>query len=351
MKTKNIFFAITLLGATVAQTVSVAAQDVHFSQITETPLLLNPSQAGLGHDIRASINYKDQWRSVVSAPYKTISASADFALLKRSNGTHLGVGVNFFNDKAGDANMVTTMGQLHVAGIVGINSSNLLSVGIVGGYGMRSMNYTALQWGNQYDGQQYNSGLSSGEPGNYSSFGYMDFGAGISWLFAVGDATLSSKDAKTINIGFSVQHLNKPAYSFYGESSQKLPMKYVLHGNASLGMKNTNLILEPSYLVALEGGHHEITPGVMCKYIIGQSSKYTGRKNSSAISFGGVFRVMDAFVPMVRYEFANWSITTSYDINVSGLTAASRARGGFEISIRFLTPNPFGGSSGGKTLI
>lgn len=346
MKTRDFFFAIAIFA-----TATVQAQDVHFSQTIETPLLMNPSQAGLGHDIRASINYKDQWRSVVSAPYKTISASADFALMKRNNGTHLGVGVNFFNDKAGDANMVTTVGQIHVAGIVGLNSSNLLSVGIVGGYGMRSLNYSALQWGNQYDGQQYSSTLASGEPTNYSSFGFIDFGAGASWLFSVGDATLSSKDAKIINIGLSVQHLNKPAYSFYGESAQKLPMKYVFHGYASLGMKNTNLILEPSYFVAIQGGHHEIIPGMMCKYVLGQSSKYTGRKNSSAISFGAVFRVMDAIVPMVRYEFSNWSVTTSYDINVSGLTTASRARGGFEISIRFLTPNPFGGKSGGKTLI
>lgn len=340
MKTRNILFSLVILGSA-----ALNAQDIHFSQITETPLLLNPSQAGLGHDVRASVNYKDQWRSVVSAPYKTISASADFALLKKNSGTHLGVGVNFFNDKAGDANMATTVGQLHIAGIVGLNSNNLLSVGVVAGYGQRSLNYSALTWGNQYDGQQYNSTLASGEMQTYSSFNYLDVGAGISWLFSAGNATMTSKDAKIFNIGVAVHHLNKPAYSFYSESANKLPMKMVFHGNAVIGLKNTNLILEPSYFVAIQGGHHEITPGVMFKYVLGQSSMYTGAKKSSAFSLGAFFRVGDAIVPMVRYEFTNWSIGTSYDINISGLSAASRARGGFEVSVRFMTPNPFGGKS------
>jgi type IX secretion system PorP/SprF family membrane protein len=340
MKTKKLFISLAVLSAGF-----VSAQDIHFSQITETPLLLNPSQAGLGHDIRASVHYKDQWRSVVSAPYKTINASADFALLKKNNGTHLGVGINVFNDKAGDANMVTSMGQLHVAGIVALNNSNLLSIGLSGGYGMRSLNYSGLMWGNQYDGQQYNSGLATGESQPYSNFGYMDFGAGASWFFTVGNSTLSSKDAKLFNIGFSVQHINKPVYSFYGQSDVRLPMKIVAHGSASIGLKNKNLTLEPSYYVAFQGGHQEITPGIMCKYVLGQSSMYTGSKKSSAISFGGFFRFKDALVPMIRYEFSNWSVTTSYDINVSGLTPASRARGGFEISLRFITPDPFGGKS------
>jgi type IX secretion system PorP/SprF family membrane protein len=337
MKLKKILFAFSILGAA-----TLSAQDIHFSQTTETPLLLNPSQAGLGNDVRAYINYKDQWRSVVSAPYKTVNASVDFAVLKRTGGTHLGVGVDLFNDKAGDANMVTSLGQLHVAGIVALNSTNLLSIGLSAGYGQRSMNGSALSWGTQYDGQQYNGGLPSGEPADFASFGFLDIGAGASWFFAAGNSTMSSKDAKVFNIGFSVQHLNKPAYSFYGQSDQRLPMKIVAHGNASIGLKNTNLIMEPSYFVAIQAGHHEIIPGMMMKYIFGQTSLYTDRKKSSALSYGLFFRVKDAIVPMLRYEYSYYSIAASYDFNVSGLTAASRARGGFEISLRYMVPNPFG---------
>lgn len=340
MKMKTILSAFAVLGA-----VTLSAQDVHFSQTTETPLLLNPSQAGLGIDIRAHVNYKDQWRSVVSAPYKTINAAADFAVLHGRNGTHMGVGVNLFNDKAGDSRMTTSMGQLHLSGVLALNNRNQISVGLVTGYAQRSLNNTGLTWGSQYDGTQYNGGLPSGEPANFSSFNYLDIGAGASWFFSTGNTSMSSKDAKLFNIGFSMLHLNKPSYSFYGQSDQKLPMKFVAHGNASIGLKNTNMVLEPSYFVAIQGGHHEIIPGFMAKYIFGQTSLYTDRKKSSALSYGLFFRINDAIVPMLRYEYSYYSIAASYDLNVSGLTAASRARGGFEISLRYMVPNPFGQKS------
>lgn len=346
MKNIKLFLGLSLCAFNVAY-----AQDIHFSQITESLTLLNPSQAGLGHDVRANVNFKDQWRSVISAPHQTINASADFALLQKLSGSHLGIGVSVFNDKSGDAKMATTLGQLHVAGAIGLNSSNVLSAGVTAGYGQRNVNYGALTWGNQYDGAQYNSGLSSGESVNYAAFNYLDIGAGMSWMFRVGNSTMTSKDAKIINIGFAVHHLNKPVYSFYNDNAAKLPMKYVAHGNAYFGIKNTNMVLEPSYYFALQGGHMEITPGMLCKIVLGQSSMYTDRKKASAISLGGYFRFKDAIVPMVRYEYMNFSVATSYDINVSGLSSATRARGGFEVSIRFMTPGPFSGKSSGKSLI
>lgn len=320
------------------------AQDIHFSQLTETPLLLNPAEAGLGHDVLAIINYKDQWHTI-GKMYRTFNTSADFSVLKKTNGNHLGVGVDVFSDKAGDAGMSTTTAQLHLSGVLAANDNNLLSAGLFGGYGQRSLQYDKLTWDNQYDGQQYVSTLSSREPGSFANYGYLDVGAGVAWFFSAGHSTLSSNDAKLFNVGFAVHHLNTPNYSFYGAGDQQLPLKFVTHGNASIGVKNYNLVLEPSYIVLIQGGHHEVTPGMMFKYITKESSKYTGRKQASAFALGGYFRLKDAIVAEARYEFAGWSVGTSYDINVSNLSTASNARGGFEISLRYMSPNPFGGKA------
>ncbi|TND09478.1 MAG: hypothetical protein FD123_1284 [Bacteroidetes bacterium] len=322
------------------------AQDIHFSQITATPLLLNPSQAGLGHDVLAIINYKDQWRSVATASaYRTFNTSADFSLLKKPSGTHLGMGVNIFSDKAGDANMGTTTGQLHLSGVLGVNDNNLVSAGIFGGYGQRSLQYDKLYWDNQYDGVQYNSALPSGEPQTFANYGYLDIGAGMSWFFSAGHSTLSSNDAKLFNLGVAFHHLNKPVYSYYGNSDERLPMKIILHGNADIGIKNYNLVLQPSYIVMLQHAHREITPGLVFKYITKESSKYTGRKKASAFMLGGYFRMKDAIVATAGYEFSSWAIGMSYDINISDLSTATNARGGFEISLRYILPNPFGGKA------
>lgn len=344
MKNKKYFFILPFLFPLFS-----AAQDIHFSQLTETSLQLNSAEAALGHDILAVVNYKDQWRSISSlSAYKTFNVSADFALLKKANGNRLGVGVNVFSDKAGDAAMSTTLGNLHLSGVLAANDDNLFSAGIYGGFGQRTLQYDQLNWDNQYDGMHYNSALASGEPQNFVNHNYVDFGAGVAWFYGKGHSTLSSNDQKTFNIGFSVQHINKPSYSFYGDNSQKLPIKYVAHGSADIGVKNYGLILEPSYLVMVQAGHHEVNAGMMFLYLLQDASKYTGRKKPSAFGLGGYYRFADAFVIATRYEFSNYSIGLSYDVNMSNLKTASRSKGGFEISLRFMNPNPFNKTSSSK---
>jgi type IX secretion system PorP/SprF family membrane protein len=337
MTLKNILLAVLLLPGPVLN-----AQDIHFSQSPETPLLLNPAQAGLGHDVLVIMNYKDQWKSVAT-PYHTFNFSADFSLFQKPNGNHIGMGIDVFADKAGDAGMGTTTGMFHLSGVIAPDNNNNISAGISGGFGQRTLQYDKLYWDNQYDGAQYNAALSSGEPLTFGNHNYFDLAAGLAWFYSEGHSTLSSNDARRINIGFAVHHLNRPVYSFYGNTDERLPFKFIAHGNANIGIHNYNLVLEPSYLVMIQGGHREITPGIMFKYITQESSKYTGRKKSSAFALGGYFRVQDAFVLATRFEISNWAVGMSYDVNVSGLKTASKSRGGFEISLRYMSPNPFGG--------
>lgn len=339
MKKINLIFPVVFLFCFSAQ-----AQDIHFSQSSETPLLLNPAEAGLGHDLLAVINFKDQWKSV-GAPYRTFNVSTDFSVLKKKSGSHMGIGVNVFSDRAGDAGMGTTTGALHISGVIAANDKNLFSAGISGGFGQRSLQMQKLYWDNQYDGSQFNPALSSGEPANFSNHGYLDISAGGAWFYGDGHSTLSSNDARTINLGFAVHHLNKPLYSFYDDQSQHLPIKYIFHGQADIGIKNYSLILEPSYLIMIQGGHREITPGMIFKYVPHEASKYTGRVKASAFLLGGYFRMKDAVVIATGYEFSNWSVRMSYDVNISNLKTASQARGGFEMAISFVAPNPFGGGS------
>ncbi|CAN5891288.1 hypothetical protein BH11BAC7_BH11BAC7_06560 [soil metagenome] len=325
-----------------------SAQDIHFSQLTETPLLLNPAQTAMSHNVMAILNFKDQWKSVSNSPYRTFNFCADYAYAKKSNGSHLGVGMNVFSDKAGDGAMGTTTGQLHLSGVLAADEKNLLSLGLYGGFGQRSLSYDKLYWDNQYDGSAYNAALGSGEPGTFGNHSYADFGAGLAWFYGKNHSTLSSKDAMTFNAGFSLQHINKPVYSFYGAGDQHLPMKFVAHGSADIGLKNKNVVLEPSYIVMIQGGHHEINAGMMFKYVMQEASHYTGRKKPAAFILGGYYRFGDAAVLVTGYEFSNYRIGLSYDINLSDLNTASKSRGGFELALKFIAPSPFGRGSTSK---
>ena len=95
------------------------SQDIHFSQFYNTPLLLNPGLTGASNaDLRAIVNYKDQWR-IIGSPYKTFAFSYDMALLKEKfKNSFLGAGICAFNDKAGDTELGLTQIALSVASIV-----------------------------------------------------------------------------------------------------------------------------------------------------------------------------------------------------------------------------------------
>ena len=93
------------------------AQDIHFSQYSMTPSLLNPALTGIYRgNHRAFLNYKNQWRGmgVPGATYATTLFSYDAGLFKKkfSNG-YLGAGINAYKDMAGDLKIGTT--QLNIA--------------------------------------------------------------------------------------------------------------------------------------------------------------------------------------------------------------------------------------------
>lgn len=72
------------------------AQDVHFSQMSFSPLNLNPALAGANSTLQGIVNYRSQWNSVAE-PYQTIGASVDgrFNDNKRNKKGIIAGGLNF----------------------------------------------------------------------------------------------------------------------------------------------------------------------------------------------------------------------------------------------------------------
>ncbi|MFH1320703.1 MAG: PorP/SprF family type IX secretion system membrane protein [Bacteroidota bacterium] len=323
------------------------AQDIHFSQFYQTPLLINPALTGsFNGDMRALINYKDQWRSIAS-PYKTMALSYDAALLKKKwENSYLGAGFSAFNDRVAKFNWGITQFSLSLSSIISLNEQHKVSAGLQGGIAQRSFNSTNLKWDNQFDGQNYDVALPSSETENFNSRIFGDFSAGVSWSFAKEQSTMSANDHFMANAGVALYHINKPEQNFYSYEINRLYSKLVLHGGTYIGIKNTNITLIPSVLFLKQGPAQEINLGGMIRYRLKQESKYTGFIKEAAVLFGGHYRTEDAFIPSFMLEIANFALGISYDVNTSGLRAASNGQGGVEISLRYITPNPFQGGSG-----
>ena len=337
---------IIILALILTSNAKLNAQDFHFSQFRETPMLINPAQTALNKDVRIIVNYKDQWRSVAS-PFKTYAVSGEYAINhKGEKNNYLGIGLQILGDQAGDAKIGTTLGMIAINGVLKIAELNKLSVGIIGGVGQRSINTGALQWGSQYDGANFNSAIPSGEDVP-KSFVYPDLGAGIAWSYGKGEKCISANDGINATVGLSVFHFGIPSYSYYSTSSEKLNTKIIGHASVTIGIANSNLLIIPDLIFLNQGALHEINMGGIFKFITQDGSKYTKNKKPSAYSIGAHYRMGDAMILTGMYEYSNYAIGISYDVNMSKLTSVSKSRGGLEIALRFVTPNQFS-STGSK---
>lgn len=322
-----------------------SAQDIHFSQFYQTPLLVNPSLTGVFNgDMRAGINYKDQWKSIQGnvPAYRTYSLSFDAGLFKKKwANSYLGAGINVFSDKAGDTKMGTTHADLLLSSILVIADGHQVSLGVQGGYAQRyaNLNNPDLRWETQFQNEVYLQNVASGEPISYEPFTFADFSAGASWNYGSEETSIFKNNRFRANAGFAWHHLNKPAQQFY--RSEKLNSKIVAHGGMYFGLSNSNMAVLPSVIYLQQGPAREINGGAFLRYTLTESSKYTGIMKESAFYLGGYYRLGDAFIPSVMIEFENYALGLTYDVNISKLRAATNAKGGVEISLRFSTPNPF----------
>lgn len=327
------------------------AQDIHFSQYNFSPITLNPAMTCVYKDLQATINYKEQWRSLNA--FSTSQATFEMKLnqrnwikLDRMTETYkkklvkgLAFGLNFFSDKAGDGNLRQNEYSFSMAYHALLNPNNTLSVGLVGAFAQQTIDPTNLRWNNQYSSGVYDPNLPSGENFGNTSHAYWDFGAGILWSYGEAAHYLTENDQKYINAGIALAHFNQPEQSFI--TTDPLKRKITAHSNMLFGIKNTHYSIAPSVLYMQQGPQKEITFGTMIKYKLKEESKYTGVIKATVLSVGCFYRNRDAIIPYFLLELDKYTIGITYDANISSLATATTGRGGFEICLRFGTPSPF----------
>jgi type IX secretion system PorP/SprF family membrane protein len=347
-----------LASVCIALTGIVKAQDIHFSQFTQSPLTVNPGLAGTTVWVRAGMNYRTQWRAV-TVPYNTLGASFDIKTKRRwikatnqteryrqSGDNGFGWGVNIYNDRAGDGHMGTLQANGSLAYQIMMSGKNMLALGFQGGIMQRSINFNKLYWGTQYDPNSstgYNTALppDKGVALGDNSFIIPDLGTGIIFTHKKNERYMRGNDQFDLTLGAALFHVLQPKYSFLG-SSEKLYQRMVIHGQAVIGIKNTSLAIVPAALIQRQGPNQEIFMGSLVRYMLREDSKYTGFVKGASISAGGYYRNKDAFVGAALFEFSSYAVGVSYDFNLfSGLRTVSSGRGGLEITLRFLNPAPF----------
>ncbi len=316
----------------------INAQDVHFSQFTQTPQLINPGATGVfGGSFRGIVNYRTQW-GAFGGGYKTYAASFDAPITKKNNkGSYLGLGANFYKDVAGNSNFGNLQIGVSPSAVLVVGRGQTISLGVQAAYGQYSADLSALTWGNQFNGVGFSTQVNSNETFSLKSSKYFDLGSGIYYEFINSDASFLGGESSSLNIGIAGYHLNEPKQNFFSDSEDAIPMKVVLQVAGSFDLAGSKLAIVPSMFYANQKSFKEITAGMLLKIKMGKSTtKYSGLFKQGAVYFGSHYRFNDAIIPQVYLEFSDYMVGVSYDYNTSGLSSVTGGNGGLEISIKYV---------------
>lgn len=339
---RNIQFIIILLLTLIS--IQVTAQGVQFSQFWNTPLLNNPSFAGSSEgDIRAVINYRSQWGSATTNPFRTSGANFDARFNSVSGDNYFGGGISMYTDIAGASKMRTTLVDLAVAYHVKINNESYFSGGVQAGIDQKSMQNDDLRFDNQFEGTGHNPGLNSNESFNNLAELKSTVSGGISYMWSNAFSNKTNANSpiqgkKSINVGLAVHHFNAP--KFYFLNQERLGLKYTGNFEGSFTAPNSPWTIQPAAFVAIQNKAMDIVVGSLFKYAFNENSRTTDLSKNICVGLGGYYRFKDAIIPTLQVEWSAFSLGLSYDLNLSQLSGVSIGRGGFEVSLRYISQSP-----------
>lgn len=315
------------LGILLFFAINAAAQDIHFSQFFETPLLRNPALAGLFFgDMRMQFVYRNQWQKATT-PYQTGSFNGEFKMPVGKADDYLTIGGEILYDKAGTVALSTTqvLPVLNYHKSLSADRNMYLSLGFMAGIVQRSLDRSKVITNNQYDGNGYNGSITDGETFSRSSYSYFDGSTGVSFNSQVGN----NKD-NNFYVGIAYHHFNKPSdISFYSDPNDGLNPKWVVSGGLKMSTNNDSYIeFQGDY--SSQGPYTEIIGGAIL------TKKLDDVDDPKYLISGGLFmRWQDAVIPVAKLVAKPLAITVSYDINISKLAAADNTKGAFELGLSY----------------
>jgi len=298
------------------------SQDLHFSQFFEAPLLRNPSLAGIfTGDIRVQAVYRDQWNTVTNA-YKTGSLNAEYKMpIGRAN-DFVTAGLQILYDRAGTVSWVSThvLPALNYHKSLSVERNSYLSLGFMGGPVQSHFDRSKMTTNSQYDGQ------GDGETFNDPKYTYIDGSVGMSY-----NTQLNDNPDNNIFFGLGYHHFTRPKNSFYRNETATVTPKWV----ASAGIRFS---VTPESYITLQADHSnqgkfkETIAGALYGIKLGPELDHP----LYTLHGGAFIRWNDALIPVLKVDYAPYSFSLSYDVNISKLKTSSYGRGGFELGISYV---------------
>ena len=270
-------------------------------------------------DYRFNANYRDQWRSV-TVPFQTLSVSAEAKNVYKN----LSVGLILLNDVVGDGKFRTieVVPSASYAINLSSDSSHVIRPAIQMGLNYRQFDSEAFYFDSQWNGVFFDQNLPANEVFQTERKGNFTLGIGATYEYI-------QSPRKRLVAGLGLLNINRPNQGFFGETiMRERRLNFFTRVHYEIGF-DWDII--PSMQLNFQGTYRELIIGSQVRYIlVDRLGDY------KAIYFGGYLRGGDAGYLMVGMDYQNWWGGISYDLNFSKLYVASSARGGLELSLRYI---------------
>ncbi|MEY3050282.1 MAG: hypothetical protein RLY31_67 [Bacteroidota bacterium] len=330
-----------VLVCTFLMSVSLLAQDPHFSQFYAAPMQLNPAMTGMHPGKwRVVSNYREQWNSLLDTrPFRTISTSFDYRQ-RVGRGDYVAFGLSALSDQAGKSEFHRTNGHLSLSYLKQLDGSRYRSYdqyligGVQTGIGQHTIVPQNLWFSSQFDlgTEQVDRSLPSGEQFRSATDLFLDINAGLVW-YAV------FSDNNSVYLGGAVHHVNGPNISFIDSGKEELPMKWVAHMGGEFPF-NRQLSLLPA--VAFIRQRNNMVS------LAGANFRYTNRDWKEIAIRAGAWAQLagdweqDLANPAVTFtailEVERWNMGVSYDVSANKLAEPTNGRGAVELSLIYYHP-------------
>jgi len=319
------------------------AQDIHFSQIESSPLLMSPATAGFLGDAtdRFTIKYRNQWSAMLpEQAFETFAATYDGRFCMDNTNSFFGYGLSIMEDRVGDPVFKTSQYQAAFAYHFQLSTGYHLSLGFQSGLLRYRIDPKDYNFDHEFDGGVGFIDLpNSTDILNTSEVRMWDVGAGA----------LLYHPSGSWNVGVSFQHDVKRSYFAFTDSgvedNNRVPTRWLANFsfpiNFPLFGKNHHVI--PKGIFLFQRPHwqflagfdfrlnilEETYQGLLQNLTVGIAARASNHPSNSTTFDAGIVSLNLEISPQVH-------LGTSYDFTFSSLQNDSKNVGSWEMSMVFL---------------
>ena len=302
------------------------AQDPSFSQFFSSPLNINPALTGnINGDWRLMSNFRDEWIGPAS-PYVTGTISYDQKMMQKNmpnvaEGNIMGIGGMLMFDNAMSGIVKSTYASLNLSYSIklaeGEDFTHRLGLGFGATYGHRSIDYSRLDFEEQFTGTGFNTSLPTGETALSNMKAFVSANVGILYSYTT--------EKSNLDLGVSAFHVNRPKQTFLKDDNQSLAIRKVAHANFETFL-NDRLVLNANAIYQMQSTANYFSAGAALGYYLGDDA-------GTMLTAGSWYWSKNAIIPYVGLTYKDYQFGLSYDVTTSKLNQAARKPATWELSL------------------